>query len=110
MDLRVRDIDMAFTRRNYENTLVKAQVLTTMLNQDMIDPELAFAACNLFTDPTAAYLQSKAHYEAVKEEGRREAEAIASGEAAAEAASDYNDAMSAAAEANSIAQSTGVHP
>ena len=110
VDLRVRDIDMAFTRRNYENTLVKAQVLTTMLHEDKIDPELAFAACNLFTDPTAAYLQSKAHYDAVKEQGLREAEAIANGQAAEEAARDYNDAMAEASEANMIAQQTGVHP
>lgn len=58
LDLRIRDIELAFNRRNYENILVKAQVLTTMLQTDKIHPQLAFQACGLFTDPDAAYKQS----------------------------------------------------
>ena len=65
IDLRVSDIDLSFNRRNYDNPLVKAQVLTTMLNENQIDPLLAFQSCGLFTDPQAAYLQSTAHYEQV---------------------------------------------
>lgn len=59
IDLRIRDIELAFNRRNYENILTKAQVLTTMLKEGKIHPELAFQACGMFTDPEAAYYQSK---------------------------------------------------
>lgn len=38
-------------------------MLTTMLATDQIDPKLAFQSCGLFTDPEAAYLMSKAHFE-----------------------------------------------
>lgn len=58
LDLRIRDIELAFNRRNYENILVKTQVLTTMLSTNKIHPQLAFSACGLFTDPDAAYKQS----------------------------------------------------
>lgn len=63
IDLRIRDIELAFNRRNYENILVKAQVLTTMLKSSQIHPQLAFKACGLFTDPEAAYLLSKEYIE-----------------------------------------------
>lgn len=59
IDLRIRDIELAFNRRNYENILVKAQVLTTMLQTDKIHPQLAFQSCGLFSDPDAAYTQSQ---------------------------------------------------
>lgn len=59
VNLRIRDIELAFNRRNYENILTKAQVLTTMLKSNQIHPELAFQACGMFTDPEAAYYQSK---------------------------------------------------
>lgn len=59
VNLRLMDIELAFNRRNYENVQVKAQVLTTMLANDSIHPELAFKSCGMFTDPEAAYLQSK---------------------------------------------------
>ncbi len=58
IDLRIRDIELVFNRRNYENIQVKAQVLTTMLSSNSIHPELAFQACGLFSDPDAAYAQS----------------------------------------------------
>lgn len=63
LDLRIRDIELAFNRRNYENILVKAQVLTTMLKSGKIHPQLAFESCGLFTDPEAAYIQSKSYEE-----------------------------------------------
>lgn len=77
IDLRLRDIELTFNRRQWDNTLVKAQTLTTMLSEDRIDPELAFESCGLFTDPTSAYLQSKAHYEQVQEENQQRALEIA---------------------------------
>ena len=63
ISLRIRDIELAFNRRNYENTLAKSQVLTTMLATNKIHPQLAFESCGMFTDPEAAYLQSKEYAE-----------------------------------------------
>lgn len=62
LSLRTSDIDYKFTRRNYENIQVKAQVLCEMLNTPRIHPKLAFEACGLFSDPENAYLMSEAHY------------------------------------------------
>lgn len=56
--LRLTDIAIHFTRRNYENIATKAQVLTSMLSNPNIHPELSFAYCGMFVDPESAYLQS----------------------------------------------------
>lgn len=56
--LSLRDIDIAFNRRNYDNTLTKAQTLTTMLATNKVDPLDCFKACGLFTDPEAAYARA----------------------------------------------------
>jgi SPP1 family phage portal protein len=61
--LRLSDIDIHFTRRNYENIASKAQVLVAMLNNPKIHPELAFQHCGMFADPESAYLQSKEYYD-----------------------------------------------
>ena len=61
--LRLTDVDTHFTRRNYENIASKAQVLSTMLNNGKIHPELAFQHCGMFADPESAYLQSRAWWE-----------------------------------------------
>lgn len=61
--LDVTDIEPHFERRNYENIATKSQVLTTMLDNGKIDPELAFKACGMFIDPEEAYLQSKRYVE-----------------------------------------------
>lgn len=61
--LRLADIIPHFTRRNYENIVSKAQVLTTMLANPKIHPELAFTHCGMFIDPESAYLQSKEWWE-----------------------------------------------
>ena len=61
--LKLTDIETHFTRRNYENIASKAQVLTQMLNNPKIHPELAFAYCGMFIDPESAYLQSKDYYD-----------------------------------------------
>lgn len=115
VDISVRDVDLCFSRRNYENTLSKAQVLTTMLAEDRIDPSLAFAVCGLFTDPNAAYLQSIAHYEKVRDEKERTAVGIASAqeqsrlERSEEAAEEYNSTVQKVSRANQMAQETGFH-
>ena len=68
IDLKVRELDIHFTRRNYENLLVKSQVLTTMLSNDKIAPKLGFEASGLFTDPEGAYAESMKWYESQKVE------------------------------------------
>ena len=70
VDLRLRDIELTFSRRNYENIQVKAQVLTTMLASAWIHPEIAFKSCGMFTDPEAAYLLSKRWHDESAQEGR----------------------------------------
>lgn len=69
LNLRLSDVEIRFTRRNYENIQGKAQVLTTMLSNDKIHPKLAFEHCGLFVDPEVAYSMS--------EEYRKEQEAQA---------------------------------
>lgn len=64
--LRLADIEVKFTRRNFENILSKSQVLTTMLSNEKIAPILAFTHCGLFSDPEDAAQMSLEHYEAVK--------------------------------------------
>ena len=58
-----QDIQIRFTRRNYEDIQTKSQVLVTMLNNDKIDPKLAFEHSGLFVDTERAYLQSMKYYE-----------------------------------------------
>ena len=62
LTLDVEDVDIRFTRRNYENIQVKSQVLTTMLSNDKIEPKLAFQSCGLFIDPEEAYRESMEYY------------------------------------------------
>lgn len=61
--LKLKDIALQFTRRNYENIQSKAQVLTQMLAQNKIHPRLAFAHCGMFTDPEDAYRVSEEYSE-----------------------------------------------
>jgi SPP1 family phage portal protein len=61
--LRLKNISLQFTRRNYENVQSKAQVLVQMLQQNKIHPRLAFQHSGLFTDPESAYQLSKEYAE-----------------------------------------------
>lgn len=63
IDLMPADIDIKFTRRNFEGIQAKSQVLVTMLERPQIHPQLAFTACGLFTDPETAYKMSEKWYE-----------------------------------------------
>lgn len=54
LNLSISEIDMKFTRRNYEDILSKSQTLTNMLSSG-IDPLHAIAQCGLFGDPTEVY-------------------------------------------------------
>ena len=63
LNLKLKDIDMKFTRRNYDNIQSKSQVLVSMLQQPKIHPLLAFTHCGLFSDPESAYTMSNDYYE-----------------------------------------------
>lgn len=67
LDIRLKDIDMKFTRRNYEAIQSKSQVLVSMLQQSKIHPLLAFSHCGMFTDPESAYSMSMDYYEEQQE-------------------------------------------
>lgn len=61
VDLKLSNIEIRFTRRNYENIQAKAQVLTMLLANNQIHPRLAFEHSGLFVDPDLAYTQSQAY-------------------------------------------------
>ena len=63
LKLKLKDIDMKFTRRNYDNIQSKSQVLVSMLQQPKIHPLLAFTHCGLFSDPESAYTMSNEYYD-----------------------------------------------
>lgn len=63
IELKLKDIDMKFTRRNYEAIQSKSQVLISMLEQPKIHPLLAFEHSGLFTDPETAYALSMKYYD-----------------------------------------------
>ena len=62
-NLKLKNLSLQFTRRNYENVQSKSQVLVSMLKQNKIHPRLAFTSSGLFTDPESAYQQSKEYSE-----------------------------------------------
>lgn len=62
-DLGLKDIELQFTRRNYENIQSKSQVLVSMLQNNKIHPLLAFQHSGLFVDPERAYAMSVKYYE-----------------------------------------------
>ena len=53
--LKPMEVDIKFTRRNYEAIQSKAQVLTTLLGSGKIHPRLAFEYSGMFPDPENAY-------------------------------------------------------
>ena len=72
--LSIRDVEIKFSRRNYDNLQTKSQVLTTLLNNPKIHPELAFLHSGLFLDPEGAYLQSKQWWEKNEKEAQKREE------------------------------------
>ena len=63
IDLELKDVEIRFTRTNYENIAQKATVLTMMLGNDKIHPQLAFTQSGMFADPELAYSMSKKYVE-----------------------------------------------
>lgn len=78
MNLKVHNVEIRFTRRNYENITQKAQVLDLMLNNPKIHPQLAFAHSGMFADAELAYKMSMEYWEEeqkrLEEQARKEAE------------------------------------
>ena len=74
LDLRLGNIEVRFTRRQYENLLSKAQVFQTLISQEKLAPEYAFTQSGLFLDPMRAYTESMKYYEEQKEIANRESE------------------------------------
>lgn len=73
INLFLKDIDMKFTRRNYEAIQSKSQVLISMLQEPKIHPQLAFQHSGMFSDSESAYTMSMRYYE----EQQAKAEALA---------------------------------
>lgn len=63
IDVSVGDIDVRCARRNYENIKEKADVLVEMLDNDKIEPKLAFEHSGMFVDPETAYQSSMKYAE-----------------------------------------------
>ena len=63
LSLKLSNLEIRFTRRNYENIQEKANVLTSMLNNNKIAPILAFTHCGMFSDPQIAYAMSREYAE-----------------------------------------------
>lgn len=63
IQLMLKDVDIKFTRHNYDNIQSKSQVLVSMLNNSHIHPALAFEHCGLFSDPQSAFNMSESYYQ-----------------------------------------------
>lgn len=63
LNLLMKDIDIKFTRRNYDNIQSKSQVLISMLSEPKIHPQLAFQHSGMFSDAESAYTMSMEYYE-----------------------------------------------
>ena len=63
LGLKASDIQINFTRRNYENIASKSEVLLGMLGSSKVHPKLAFTYSGMFPDPEQAYAMSKEYAE-----------------------------------------------
>lgn len=69
LDLNFSDLEIKFTRRNYEGIAAKAEVFDKLSNNPKLAPRLAFIVSNLFTDPEEAYRESLPFIEGIEAEG-----------------------------------------
>ena len=74
MRLKVCNVEVRFTRRNYENIAQKAQVLDLMLKNPQIHPRLAFEHSGLFVDSDLAYTLSMEYVKEQEEKAKKLAE------------------------------------
>ena len=63
LNLKVQNVEIRFTRRNYENITQKAQVLDLLLKNPKVHPQLAFAHSGMFADAELAYKMSMEYWE-----------------------------------------------
>lgn len=59
--LKIQDIDIKFTRNKSDNLLTKTQGLMNMQSAQ-VPPEVAFATCGLFSDPSDVYAKAIKYY------------------------------------------------
>lgn len=78
LDLKQSEIEIKFTRRQYDNLQVKAQVLATLLGSKMVAPKDAYVVCGLFPDPEEAAKRGLEWYERENADAIRQAELISS--------------------------------
>lgn len=80
LNLPIRYINIDYTRQHYENMATKSQVLIAMLNNDKIDPAVAYETSGLFYDPNKKWKQGKewmmSRLGKADEESRTESETI----------------------------------
>lgn len=70
--LKVGDIRIQFTRRNYENIATKSAVLMQMLGSDKVHPKLAFEHSGMFADPERAYTESMEYYQSLQSQQKNQ--------------------------------------
>ena len=81
LEFDANDIDIRFTRRNYEDILAKSQTLTTLLQAPFVAPRFAYEASGLFPDTEGAvqagleWEKEKVKYESAAN-GRTEQSAV----------------------------------
>lgn len=63
----LKDIELKFTRRNYEDLLSKSQTFTTLMSTGYTDITDAYAAAGMFPDSEAAAIRGKEWHEQQKE-------------------------------------------
>lgn len=72
-ELDANNVDVKFTRRNYEDILSRSQTLITMLNNDKIHPQCAYEASGMFIDTQDAYNMGMDWYNEQTEKAKAEA-------------------------------------
>ncbi len=73
-DLYTSNMDIRFTRRNYEDIQSKSQVLVTLLGCEKVHPRIAFEYCGMFIDPNLAYEESREYVEELEAKQAKELE------------------------------------
>ena len=91
MNLDADNIDIKFTRRNYEDLLVKSQTLITMLGNDKIHPQCAYEASGMFIDTQDAYNMGMDWYNEQTEKAEKQQAAILAASAKESAVNDSEE-------------------
>lgn len=68
LNLRLTDVGLKFTRRNYSDIQSKAQVLAELLNNDKVHPKIAYQVSDIVPDIEEAYQLGMEWYEQQKRE------------------------------------------